>query len=74
MIRLRTAKGDIFPVPKDVAAVEICSVDGKLCRVLIPGSDGRISSLDPTDEEFDRYAKAVKADTASLITLDKKFD
>ena len=70
MIRFRTAKGAVLPVPSEAAAIEICSVDGKLCRILIPGPDGRITSLDPSDEEFKKYARAVGAETAELITFE----
>lgn len=72
MMRYRTARGEIRLLPPDAAALEICSSDGKLCRVFIPAPDGRITILEPADEEFKRYAKAVKAETAELITFDEK--
>lgn len=71
MIRLRSAAGAIIPLPSGVAAIEICSVEGQLCRLIIPGADGRISLLDSADDEFIRYAKAVNAITAPTVTLTK---
>lgn len=70
MIRLRDASGKIIELPKTAAAVEVCSADGKLCRIIIPGPDGRITSLDPNDEEFKKYARAVGAETAELIIFE----
>lgn len=67
MIRLRKANGEAQLLPPDVAAVEICSIDGKLARVIIPSHDGKVSSFGPDDEEFRAYARAVNAEIADII-------
>lgn len=69
MIRLRAAGGDLIQLPGQAAAVEICSTDGKLCQVLIPGRDGIVTILSHDDDEFHNYAKAVNAAVAKTITI-----
>lgn len=68
-IRLRSAQGEMVQLPIEAAAVEICSTDGKLCQVLIPGKDGIVTVLSHEDDEFHNYAKAVKATVAKTITI-----
>lgn len=68
MIRLRKADGTLLPVPPSVAAIEVCSTDGKLARIFLLGKD-RVTVLDPTDEEFKVYAKAMREEIAELISF-----
>lgn len=69
MIRLRTDKGQLFPLPPSVAAVELCSTDGKIARVLLTNQEGKIILLGPGDKDFTAYVRAVKADVAEIINI-----
>lgn len=71
MIRIRTAEGEIIPLPSNAAVVEICSTDGRIGRIVIPGKDGRITLFEPDDEEFQAYIRAVKAEPATIIPIYK---
>ena len=71
MIRLRSDKGVLVPIPAETAVVEICSSDGKVGRVIIPDRDGRITVLGPEDDGFSAYLRAVKAEPADIITFTK---
>lgn len=73
MMRLRSADGRELQTEESVAAVEICSSDGKLCRVLIPNRDGSVVTLDPDDEDFQAYAKMLGLKQAQLFQIQEGF-
>lgn len=66
-LRLRRDDGAIVEIPAGIAAVEICSTDGKLVRVFVLRKDGGIVSMNPKDKEFREYARVMGAETGELI-------
>ncbi len=73
MLRVRSGRGEIIPLPADAAAIEICSSDGKLCNLLVCGQDGAITLLSPEDDAFRRYARATKQEVARSIKLEENY-
>lgn len=67
-IRIRDTRGKILPLPPEAAIVELCSLDGKLARLILCGDD-KVTILDPTDPEFRNYCKSLNLDTAEVIRL-----
>lgn len=67
-IRIRDTRGQILPLPPEAAIVELCSLDGKLARVILCGED-KVTILDPGDPEFRTYCKSLKLEMAEVIQL-----
>ena len=67
-VRIRKANGELLRLPEGDAAVEVCSTDDKLARVLILGEDS-YRWYGPEDREFQLYAAATRSSVADLIQI-----
>lgn len=67
MIRTRSADGTVQEIPKGVA-VEVCSVDGKIARVIM-WAGRQVLSLGPGDRGFDDYCRAMRTPSAEVVEL-----
>jgi len=62
MIRHRTLKGQVIPLPAEVKFVEITDLEGRLAAVTYLGNDGSIHLYTADDVEFAKYCKLMKID------------
>ena len=60
MIQLRKANGELIPLPKDVAFVELTDSSGDIGYVLTVDNQGFILGFDKDAPEATRYSKLFK--------------
>jgi hypothetical protein len=68
MIRIRNTKGEAIQLPPDAVAVELCSTDGKVARLILCGGD-RVEMLDTQDSDLRKYCKSLGLEVAEVINL-----
>ncbi len=73
MIRLRAADGRIIETEVPIAAIEICSSDGKVAQVFIE-SGPRIMRFTSKDKEMKDYCRAVDEGVAREIHITSEGD
>ena len=69
MIRIRDKEGK--PIEGvEPFFVEVCSVDGKVVRVLMQDGEGRTLYLKPGDRQFDHYLQVMHVEAAEEIKIE----
>ncbi len=71
MIRIRNIKGEAITLPPDAMAVELCSQDGKVARLILCGGD-RVEMLDTQDPDLRKYCKSLRLEVAEVINITDK--
>lgn len=69
MIRLRTTRGEVFPVPESTRFIELCDMDGHVAQVFYRDNQGVYRVVSDGTPEAERYARMMSVKFVPLSKM-----
>lgn len=69
MIRVRTTRGAVLPLPEEARFIELCDLNGAVAKVFFRNGQGAVTEVVADTPEAERYARMMSVKFIPISTL-----